>query len=366
MDGHSGALLLEGGSEQGAARKAGYGATADACAPTPIRLYPHERQQHFPWVQVTLVSAAAVGMVLVVFVFANDTSPWHDLFSRGTWHVIGNFSAAFGFFAVSDVIAQALPLVKSNRRMGRSVDDRLHVNFARAARCGALGIFINGLGYYAWLHALNKTIPQKEVERYSWHAFGFLVGKSLLDSCLWGTTSNSVGIVGRRMLEGDSLAHAVNIWADNILSVTAWELRFWPLWSACEFYLVATTFQVVFASFGALLWNIYLSYTALHDPLDPALGPTHRVRVDGVASPVRRFRLSVDNAPPELDLLNAGDALEDFCDAAEEGIRPKKSKALTEKVKTLPTRLPPPRDTAPPPRGGGGGGGAKFIQGLMP
>ena len=52
MDGHIGALLLEGGSEQGAARKAGYGATADACAPTPTRLY--EREKHFPWVQVCL------------------------------------------------------------------------------------------------------------------------------------------------------------------------------------------------------------------------------------------------------------------------------------------------------------------------
>ena len=108
----------------------------------PLSAKQHTRackvtREHNP--QVTLVSAAAVGMVLVVFVFANDTSPWHDLFSRGTWHVIGNFSAAFGFFAVSDVIAQALPLVKSNRRMGRSVDDRLHVNFARAVRCGALG-----------------------------------------------------------------------------------------------------------------------------------------------------------------------------------------------------------------------------------
>jgi len=29
---------------------------------------------------------------------------------------------------------------------------------------GALGIMINGLGYYAWVHALNKLIPQKDLD----------------------------------------------------------------------------------------------------------------------------------------------------------------------------------------------------------
>jgi len=38
------------------------------------------------------------------------------------------------------------------------------------------GIFINGLGYCAWVHALNIVIPQKDVERYSMHACGLLVG----------------------------------------------------------------------------------------------------------------------------------------------------------------------------------------------
>ena len=73
------------------------------------------------------------------------------------------------------------------------------VRYPRAARCGALGIFINGLGYWAWVHALNKVIPQREVDDNgnTLQAFGLLIGKSLLDSCLWGTTANSMGIVGK-------------------------------------------------------------------------------------------------------------------------------------------------------------------------
>lgn len=72
------------------------------------------------------------------------------------------------------------------------------VRYTRAARCGALGIFINGFGYWAWLRALNKVIPQQEVDDNDSNlkAFGLLIGKSLLDSCLWGTTANSVGILG--------------------------------------------------------------------------------------------------------------------------------------------------------------------------
>jgi hypothetical protein len=166
-------------------------------------------------------------MFLVVFVFAHDTSPWNDLFSRGTWHLVGNLAAAFAFFSCSDVIAQLLPIFQANQHVGRLLALLLHLNHLRAVRSGMLGIFINGFGYYAWVHALNIIIPQRDVDRYTLHAFGLLIGKSLLDSCLWGTTSNTLGILGRRLLEGDSMQHAIDVWADKILLVTAWELRFW-------------------------------------------------------------------------------------------------------------------------------------------
>ena len=53
-----------------------------------------------------------------------------------------------------------------------------------------------------------------------------LVCKDLLDSCVGGTASNSAGIVERRLLDGDSARQALAFW-DTILTITAWELRFW-------------------------------------------------------------------------------------------------------------------------------------------
>jgi hypothetical protein len=63
----------------------------------------------FPGVQLTLLSASIVGILLVVFVFSNDTTPWTSIFA---WKVLArNISAAFLFFLISDVVAQILPMV---------------------------------------------------------------------------------------------------------------------------------------------------------------------------------------------------------------------------------------------------------------
>lgn len=79
----------------------------------------------FPWLQTMLVSSAIFGMVLVVLVFARETSPWHGFFNRGIQQVLVDLSAAFVFFASSDVIAQTLPAVHVGGRYGRTNDLRL-------------------------------------------------------------------------------------------------------------------------------------------------------------------------------------------------------------------------------------------------
>jgi hypothetical protein len=52
----------------------------------------------FPYTQLTLLFAATVGLLLVVFVFTEDYYPWEDLFNRGAAHVLNNFAVAFFFF----------------------------------------------------------------------------------------------------------------------------------------------------------------------------------------------------------------------------------------------------------------------------
>ena len=105
--------------------------------------------------------------------------------------------------------------------------------------------------------------------------------------CLSACDSSNIRVKGRRLLEGDSLWHALDVWAVNILGVTAWELRFWPFWSATQFCLVPNSLQVIFASLGSLSWNFYISFTALQEPVAHAkvrIG----IKVDGVSSPLHR------------------------------------------------------------------------------
>ena len=92
-------------------------------------------EKEFPWIQTTLVSSAMVGIVVVVVVFAHDTSPWQDFFNRGAGHVLVDLSAAFLFFASSDVFAQILPAMYAGRRFGRTND--LHLTALKQARAYA-------------------------------------------------------------------------------------------------------------------------------------------------------------------------------------------------------------------------------------
>jgi hypothetical protein len=203
-------LLLSGADDE-LVRLGSYGSVSQDHA---IQVVPEEKPhsetvpgagaatREFPWLQTTLIFSALVGLALVVLVFAHDTDPWHDFLSRGKKVVLIDLSVAFVFFAASDVIAQIIPVI--NQRNGRGDSRRLlrhheAISYTRAARCGVLGVFMNGFGYWAWVHALNILIPQQEVDSNvdDLQAFGLLIGKSLLDSCLWGTTANTVGILGK-------------------------------------------------------------------------------------------------------------------------------------------------------------------------
>lgn len=92
-------------------------------------------EKEFPWIQTTLISSAMVGIVVVMVVFAHDTSPWQDFFNRGAGHVLVDLCAAFLFFASSDVFAQILPAMYAGQGFGRTND--LHATILKQARAHA-------------------------------------------------------------------------------------------------------------------------------------------------------------------------------------------------------------------------------------
>ena len=103
-----------------------------------------------PYMQLTLLGSALLGLLLVILVFANDTSPWKDLLSRGALHLLQNFGVAFLFFFSSDIAAQLLPWIRSHAlpmtwllllprvwlNLGREFVEQVNVKWSRACRSG--------------------------------------------------------------------------------------------------------------------------------------------------------------------------------------------------------------------------------------
>ncbi len=239
----------------------------------------------FPFLQLGLLSSSVIGVVTVT-ILAQRNESWTQYAELEVGRLIKNIISAFFFFFFSDIVAQTYQNMPAKRK-GKPVK----LNYGEATRTGCLGIFLNGIGSTIWMHELNLVIPDHAVDGSSYTDIGHLMVKALLDSLLWGTISNTLGIIGRRLLEGDSPHHAWMVWVDKILVVTASELWFWPFWSAFNFYVVPKPLRVLFNSFGAFVWNCYLSYVAISEPVDSA--PYHRISVvvDGHGSPTRTYIL---------------------------------------------------------------------------
>ena len=77
---------------------------------------------------------------------------------------------------------------------------------------------------------------------------------------VWDTVGNTLGIVLRRMMAGDSVAEAIAAWESAIVGVTILEFKFWPIWQSINFLWVPPGQRVLFCALGSFLWNGYLSF----------------------------------------------------------------------------------------------------------
>ena len=57
--------------------------------------------------------------------------------------------------------------------------------------------------------------------------------------------------------EGDEWEHAVKVWEQKILEVTVWELRFWPFWSAAQFFFLPAKLQVSLCVYPCMHISLY-------------------------------------------------------------------------------------------------------------
>jgi hypothetical protein len=140
---------------------------------------------------------------------------------------------------------------------GRLFSHRKSYNLIRAASASCVGIITCNFGFGLWLHHLEAFIPGEAVSLTSWDGISALASKSLLDSAVWGTISNSINIFGRRLFAGDSVKASEQAWRSCILDVTKHEFKFWPFWQAFNFSLVPYEMQVQFTALGGFVWCVF-------------------------------------------------------------------------------------------------------------
>jgi len=219
---------------------------SQAAIPVTEVFRPRERSGSGPSPQASLFVAAIATLAgfVVSGVLQEGGADWLSLS-----HFAANVPTTVLCFGAADALAQLL-------------EKRASPDFRRMASAAFVGIVVNAVGFSFWLHYLDLHIPAELVSLDTPTGLPSLATKALLDSFVWGTTSNSIGLVGRRLLAGDSAERAVDLWNKNILEITRSEFAFWPLWQAVNFCLVPTEWQVAFTSLGAFTWNTFLSLKA--------------------------------------------------------------------------------------------------------
>mmetsp|Transcript_14613 Transcript_14613/g.33714 ORF Transcript_14613/g.33714 Transcript_14613/m.33714 type:complete len:357 (+) Transcript_14613:184-1254(+) len=136
-------------------------------------------------------------------------------------------------------------------------------DFKRVASACAVGCFLAGFLTVIWFHYVDIIIPRSTVGFHSTQAALALVIKSVMHSFLYGTISNTIGIVGRRLLRGDCLRDAVRFWSKRIIAVTKRQQVFWISWQLVEFGVMDPKFMVPMNAFGAFLWNTFMSWVSV-------------------------------------------------------------------------------------------------------
>jgi len=201
--------------------------------------------------QPFLFCSALCALGLVIMLGATATEKGLD--KAAGRPILRNMGTAAFCFGVSDVIAQVI------QHQGNVRESFRELQGGRSARASLLGMFVNGVGYSVWLYFLDKLIPQHDVGLHNVSFAMTLIAKGCVDSYIWGILSNSVGIVGRRMLEGDTQSEALRVWNSKIVSVTIMDFQFWPLWAIINFQVIPKKLQVSFVALGAIIWNVYIS-----------------------------------------------------------------------------------------------------------
>jgi len=197
---------------------------------------------------VGLLSAAVMLFAAIgAFVGAQDGGGPEVWFSLQP--VFETAPTSMALFFAADAFAQTL-----GDKEGKG-----EIDVKRALSCAMLGVGVNSLGFQFWLHYLDSIIPPDTVGIESAQDAARLLGKSLVDSFVWGTISNSIGIFMRQVMAGAPVQRASTLWERTIIPVMQQDVKFWTVWMSLCYSAIPNDMRVQWVALGALFFNIYLS-----------------------------------------------------------------------------------------------------------
>jgi len=181
---------------------------------------------------------------------------------------VNNLTPAALCFGGADVVTQLV----SSREEQKKTGSALRVDAWRSLSASMIGVLCNAIGLTVWLHFLNTCLPASACG-LSRGKLPLLVIKTMTHAFVWGTLSNSLSLVLRRMLAGDSPNKSVAFWNSKIIQVTRSNMAFWPVWMLLNFALVPQAMQVRVTAVGAFCFNIFMSYVSAQKIAHPATPP---------------------------------------------------------------------------------------------
>mmetsp|Transcript_38037 Transcript_38037/g.93489 ORF Transcript_38037/g.93489 Transcript_38037/m.93489 type:complete len:318 (-) Transcript_38037:522-1475(-) len=236
--------------------------------------HPDFHRRRRDWQRQVVLFALSLTTTAAIMSSAHTKGPSFAEAFQGRNPFLPHLPSVMLAFASADFVSQLVEMQSS---------DKKHVAHGldvwRLLSAGIVGCFLAGFGTIIWFHYFNILFPPESVGLQSTEGICMLLAKTLIHSFAWGTISNSLGIVLRRIASGDSLYQACVFWRDRILGVTLRNFYFWPLWQLVAFSLVPGAYLVPLNTFGAFLWNSFLSWMSSHTPRKPVIrsSPLERV-----------------------------------------------------------------------------------------
>lgn len=128
-----------------------------------------------------------------------------------------------------------------------------NVDVNRMLKFGAVGVVYVGPILKVWYGTLDKIVPKESPPLKR------ALKKMALDQTVFAPSfiASLIGIFG--LINGESISTIQNRFKNDYFTIMSRNYMLWPAAQVINFSVVPLNYQVLYAQFISLIWNIYLS-----------------------------------------------------------------------------------------------------------